>query len=509
MKVFAAIYIGSYEISLKIFELSAKRGIREIDYIRHRMELGKDIYSYGSVGYERTEELCNTLEEYTGIMESYRVDDYQACAGPMLKDAQNALFVLDQIHLRTGLTVQVLSNSEYRFVSYKSVAMGEGFDEMTREGAAVVDIGGSSLQITLFIQGKAVTTQHLLLGTMRIREKLSEIGMLVSEYEKQIRELVDKELNVFQSLYLRDKTIPYVIFMGDYIADIAENIGKNEEKKLFSSERLINYTKKLKGCSVEELAEELNLANERDPLIRPALIMYGRIAEALNAKRVYVPGMSVNDGIAYDYAQKHNIVKSAHDFDEDVLSAAEQLAMRFFVYEPHIQALQNMALMIYDTMKKIHGLGRRERLLLQTAAILHDCGKYVSLVNGPQCSYDIIMSSEIIGLTHLEREIVASTVLYNTLPLDEYEKVADKMDQGSYTVVAKLAAILKVANALDRSHKQKLKNIRSAVVDKKLVITIETEDGIGLEKRLFEAKSALFEEVYSMKPVIKAKKIYS
>lgn len=508
MKVFAAIYIGSYEISLKIFELSAKRGIREIDYIRHRMELGKDIYTCGSVGYERTEELCNTLEEYSAVMKSYKTDDYQACVGPMFKDAKNGLFVLEQIYLRTGLDVQVLSNSEYRFISYKSVASKEGFDEMTKEGAAVVDIGGSSLQITLFIQGKAVTTQHLLLGTMRIREKLSDIGMLVSEYEKQIRELVDKELNVFRALYLKDTQIPYVILMGDYIVDIAQNVEKNAVKHQFPAERLINYTKKLRGRNLEEIAEELSLANERDPLIRPALIMYGRVAEELNAKTVYVPGMSVNDGIAYDYAQKHNIVKSMHDFDKDVLSAAEHLSMRFFAYQPHIQALENMALMIFDTMRKIHGLGRRERLLLQVAAILHDCGKYISLVNAPQCSYDIIMSSEIIGLTHLEREIAASTVLYNTFPLDAYEKVADKMDQSSYMVVAKLAAILKVANALDRSHKQKLKNVKAAVVDKKLVITIETEDDLGLEKKLFETKSALFEEVYSMKPVIKMKKVY-
>lgn len=509
MKVFAAIYIGSYEISLKIFELSAKRGIREIDYIRHRMELGKDIYTCGSVGYERTEELCNTLKEYTGIMESYRADEYEACVGPMLKDAKNGLFVLDQIRLRTGLDVQVLSNSEYRFISYKSVASGEGFDEMTREGAAVVDIGGSSLQITLFIQGKAVTTQHLLLGTMRIREKLSGIGMLVGEYEKQIRELVDKELNVFKSLYLKDAPIPYVILMGDYIVDIAQSLEKNAVKHQFPAERLINYTKKLRGRNLEEITEELSLANERDPLVRPAIIMYGRVVEKLNAKTVYVPGMSVNDGIAYDYAQKQNILRPAHDFEQDILSSAEHLAERFFVYQPHIQALENMSLMIFDAMKKIHGLGRRERLLLQVAAILHDCGKYVSLVNGPQCSYDIIMSSEIIGLTHLEREIAASTVLYNTLPLDAYEQVADKMDPGSYMVVAKLAAILKVANALDRSHKQKLKAIKAAVAEKQLVITIETADGIGLEKRLFETKSTLFEEVYSMKPVIKAKKVYS
>ena len=64
---FAAIYIGSYEISMKIFELSAKRKIREIDHIRHRIEIGKDAYAKGDIGSELTEELCDVLAEYVRL----------------------------------------------------------------------------------------------------------------------------------------------------------------------------------------------------------------------------------------------------------------------------------------------------------------------------------------------------------------------------------------------------------------------------------------------------------
>lgn len=139
--------------------------------------------------------------------------------------------------------------------------------------------------------------------------------------------------------------------------------------------------------------------------------------------------------------------------------------------------------------------------------MLHDCGKYISFANGPLCSYDIIMASEIIGLSHLERQIVAYTVLYNTYPLAPYEELADRLDQDAYLVVAKLSAILRVSNAMDRSHKQKFKNVRVAVKGKELVITIETEGDITLEKALFDAKIAYFENVFSMKPVIKEKRV--
>ena len=91
MKTFAAIYIGSYEISMKVFELSIKRGIREIDHVRHRIELGRDVYSQGYVGYETADELCQVLKEFVGIMEMYRTDEYEAYSGLVIRDAQQLL----------------------------------------------------------------------------------------------------------------------------------------------------------------------------------------------------------------------------------------------------------------------------------------------------------------------------------------------------------------------------------------------------------------------------------
>ena len=191
---FAAIYVGSYEVSLKITEISAKRKIREIDLIRSRIGIGRNIYKHKKVETEVMEELCEILSEYEEIMKSYRVDAYRVYAGAFLKDAGNVLFVLEQIRIRTGLTLQILSNSERRFIGYQSVAAREEFDAMTKEGAAVVDVGGESIQITLFSEGGVVTTQHLVLGTMRLWEQLAGIGNTVARFEKQMEELINKEI---------------------------------------------------------------------------------------------------------------------------------------------------------------------------------------------------------------------------------------------------------------------------------------------------------------------------
>lgn len=505
---FAAIYIGSYEVSLKIMEISAKQGIREIDYIRSRIGLGREIYNNGSVGTEMMESLCDVLEEYVKIMKSYRVKDYRAYAGAMVRDARNLPFLGEQIRMKTGINVEVLSNSEKRFVNYQSVAAMEEFEEMTKQGVAIVDVGGESVQITLFVDGNLVTTQHLVLGTMRLREQLAGIGKSLAHYENQIEELVNKELEVFKAMYMKKSQIHYLVFMGDYSAELMRKVKRKSDSPLADADKFIKYLRSLEKKSTEIIAEELDMPNGTDPLIIPSIVTYRCMAQELGAEQVWVPGNNIGDGIAYQYAKENKLIKPVHDFEQDILSAATQLSKRYRSYSPHIDALTKMSTLIFDTIKKVHGMENRERLLLQVAAILHDCGKFISLANGPECAYDVIMASEIIGLTHLEREIVARTVLYNTNPLEPYEKVADKMDIDSYMTAAKLAAILRVSNALDRSHKQKFKTIRAALKGKQLMITVETDGDIILEKGLLANKSDSFESIFGITPVLREKRSY-
>lgn len=505
INMFASIYIGSYEVSLKIFEISQKKRIKEIDCVRSRLDLGKDAYDKGFIGYELVEDLCELLFEYKKVMQGYRIDKYEIYASAVLRDISNDLFILDQIQLRTGFKVKVISNSEVRFMGYKSVAAGENFEDMIKTSAAIVDIGGASLQITLFRAGRLLTTQHLEIGTMKLRNLLYDPGHTDKMYRRRIEEYVNKKLEVFCSLYLTEG-VDYAIFMNDYGADLIRRIDLLQGNTI-KTERFLKYMEKFQKKSLLEITEELSLANDKDPLITPSLLLLKCLVQNLSAKEVCIPGVNINDGIAYDYAEKNRLIAVTHDFDADIISAAKNLSEHYHSFSPHIEALSILSAKIYDTIKKVHGMGKRQKLLLQTATILHDCGKYISLSESPMNAYNIIMSSEIIGLSHNEREIVALTVLYNTLPLDYYDEIADKIDKESYLVVAKLSAILRVANALDQSHRQKFKNIRISLKERELVITVETLEDISLEQALFEAKTAYFEKVFSIKPVLKEKRV--
>lgn len=510
MKTFAAIDVGSFELSMKIFEISTKSGMREIDHIRYHIDLGGDTYAAGKITYERVDELCHYLNEYTQIMKSYKVSEYKAYGTSAIRETENTVIILDQIRQRTGIRIEVLSNSEQRFLDYKSIAFkGEAFNQFIEKGTAIVDVGGGSLQISLFDKDTLMATQNLRIGVLRLRDCLNHLDIGRGQYEVLIDEMVDSQLAVFKKLYLKDKQIHNIIIVDDYISALfqkkifSEKVSGQVDVKSFD-----RFMKLFKEKTLQELTRLFDMPEESIILLYISYVLLERIIEMMGAELLWAPGVTLCDGIAYEYAENNKIVLPEHDFEQDIIACAQNISKRYMGSRKRGETLEKIALTIFDSMKRIHGLGARERLLLQIATLLHDCGKYISLVNLGECSYSIISATEIIGLSHVEREIVANVVKYNHLDFEYFDEMGrmSTLDRESYLKIAKLTAILRVANGLDRSHKQKFKDVKTRLMDNELVITVETNEDITLEKGMFNHRAEFFEEVYSVRPVIKQKR---
>lgn len=507
---FAAIDIGSYELEMKIYEMSGRNGMKQIDDIRYRLDLGTDSYGTGKISYHTVNELCDILKEFQRIMKSYKVTDYRAYGTSAVRESQNTKILLEQIKQRTGIRVEVLSNSEQRFMDYKSVASKtEDFNKMLERGTAIVDIGGGSIQLSLFEKGKLTTTQNLRLGVLRLQERMNHLNAASSKIEGLIDEIASAQLSVFKKMYLKDSKIENIIIVDDYLSVVLQDTKITGDRPgLISVQNYMDFLDSLQSKTLTEIAGTLDIPRENAMLLFISSVLVKRIAKFMDAELLWAPGATLCDGMAYEFAEQHKIFKVAHDFEADILSSAENISKRYMGSKKRGETLERIALTIYDSIKKIHGLGKRERLLLQLSARLHDCGKYISMVNLGECSCQIIMSTEIIGLSHKEREIVANVVKYNHMPFEYYESTGKNimMDEDAYLTIAKLTAILRVANGLDRSHKQKFKDIRTVVKDGQLIIHIDTSADITLERGLFTQRADFFEEVYSIRPVIKQKK---
>lgn len=508
-KTFAAIDVGSYELSMKIFEVSAKKGMRQIDHIRHGIDMGTESYATGRLSRNRVEELIMALKEFKKIMKSYKAEDYKAYGTSAIRETKNSAILIDAIEQRTGIHISTLSNSEQRFLDYKSIAFqGEKFECLIKNDTAILDIGGGSIQMSIFNQGSLTSTQNMKLGVLRLLDRMNTLDASLRQYDHLVGELVETQLATYKKLYLKDKNIETLILVDDYLSRLIMRLTDSENT--VNKDYIDNLIESIYSGSRPELAKKLGIPEDDIPIMYISLLLTQSVMNVTGANVIWSPGVTLCDGIAYEYAETKGILKSSHDFENDIVACALQISKRYMGSRKRAQTLEKIALTIFDATKDIHGLDERDRLLLRISTYLHDCGKYVSMINLAECSYNIIKATEIIGISHKERLIIANTVMYNQMLFDYFDDFdpEDHLDKSDHKKVAKLTAILRLANGLDRSHKMKFKEIEVSIKDNKMFINVETDEDITLEKGLFGNRADFFEEVYNLQPVIVQKRSF-
>lgn len=509
VKTFAAIDVGSYNVCMDIYEISPRNGIRCINEVRSRLEIGRETYGEGKITFATAKELCRVLRDFTEIMKEYQVEEYRTCATSTLQEAQNVWLVMEQVYQKTGIRVEILSNSEQRFYGYKSVAAKEAsFEKIIQKGTAVMEVGGGNVQISLFDKDTLVTTQNFKMGSLRIKELLLPLEKETVHYERLVEELVHNQILGFKKLHVKDRKIEHIILMGNTFTErLFEKKESMTESRTISLETFMEEYRWVMAHSAEEVSVKLGVSLEYAEIMVPGMIIYRVFIEELGGQTMWLPGTHLNDGVAYDYAERRKLMKSKHNFENDILVSARNIAKRYMSSKNHTQAVAQNALAIFDGMKKLHGMGKRERLLLQIAILLHDCGNYISLSNASECAYEIIMSTEIIGLSHKERKMIAHMVKFIKMPFQYYGSADSRseIDRKGYMTVAKLTAIIRVANVLDRSHRQKIEEIRAAVKEQELVLTVSAKEDLTLERGLLPEQADFFEEIFSIRPVLKVR----
>ena len=508
VRTFAAIDVGSYELGMKIFEFTNKGGMKEIDSIRHSIELGTDTYQNGLISLNHMDELCDVLSDFSSVMKSYKVDDYKAYGTSAIRETKNTTVVTEQIRQRTGIKLDVLSNSEQRFLHYKAAALkGPMFEELISEGCAIADIGGGSIQLSLFDNDALVTTQNIRLGVLRTMDMLAALRPKTRDVEGILRELIDNQLQVFKKLYLKGRSIKNIILIDDYISAMLYRTGS--KNRSFTAERFKEVYSELKTIPKEKIAATYGLDEETVPLLLPAVSIVSRVIKITKAENIWSPGVSLCDGMAYEYAEKEKLVHYRHDFENDIIECAKAMSRRYMGNEERNELIERVAVDLFDATRKIHGMGKRDKLMLRIAALLNDCGRYISIEAGAECGYDIIMATEMIGLSHTEREIVANIVRFNKMQFMYYNELAlqSPIDKASYIKIARLSALFRIADGVCRSYRTKVNDVRFSVKGNELVINVYTVDDIDLEQGFFFRKASLFEEVFSIKPVLRFKRL--
>ena len=192
----------------------------------------------------------------------------------------------------------------------------------------------------------------------------------------------------------------------------------------------------------------------------PALMAYRELFAETKADRVVVPEASLRAGLLLDLAGASE-GRGFEDLRVQVLASAAALGDKYRYDAAHARNVANLAVRLFDELRAEHGLQARDRLLLEVAALLHDIGIFVALNGHHKHSLYLLQSSEIFGLSHDDMAVVANVARYHRRSMPEKSHQSFMaLDRERRVDVVKLAALLRVANALDADHLQKVLDLR-------------------------------------------------
>ena len=183
-----------------------------------------------------------------------------------------------------------------------------------------------------------------------------------------------------------------------------------------------------------------------------------------------------------------------------VIHSATTIAEKYRVDLDHARNVAEVAVRLFDLFQADHGLSPRHRLLLRVASLLHEVGGFVSSRAHHKHSEYLIANSEIFGLNRGEIALVSQIARYHRRSVPRASHPAYMaLTRESRVVVNKLAAILRVADALIRGHRRRAADIQFQRQGDELLISMPAGRDHLLEQRALETKGDLFEDIYGVK----------
>jgi exopolyphosphatase/guanosine-5'-triphosphate,3'-diphosphate pyrophosphatase len=261
--------------------------------------------------------------------------------------------------------------------------------------------------------------------------------------------------------------------------------------------------------SPEELAATYGMPFADAETLVPALLVYQALLRATRSEKMIVSDVTMRDGLLLDLPRYVTGVEDP-GLTESIIFSARNIGAKYLYDAKHAEHVARISLRLFDEFQKEHGLTPRHRLLLHVAAVLHEVGKFVGNRSHHKHSWYLISNAEILGLRREDIAIVAVVARYHrrsTPKLSHPEYMALPREQRM--VVNKLAAVLRVADALDRGHWSQVSSFQVERRDQDLVILAKGAGDLTLERRALADKQDLFEDIFGMRIRIEQQEVPS
>lgn len=451
----AAIDVGTNSIHMIVVE-SQRHGYRVIDKEKEMVQLGRDSLEGKPLTDDAIARGVAALQSMAEIARRWNADEIVAVATSAIREAPNRRKFLTAAEKASGIKVRVISGEEEADYIYRAVRSAVDFHGGT---AVSIDIGGGSVELIVGTQDEVFFTGSHPLGSLRMSQSFPND---FDECRRFVRKTVKKTLNRITSL-----GFDFAIGTSGTIVTLATLAAENgvaSGLRWLSRGRLHELIETMAPLPVEERARRFSLDAKRAETIVAGAIVLEEIMLGLDVEQIRACESALREGIVESVLQQRAESDGTPALKKKPSSVRRssvlQLASRANADRTHAAQVARLALRIFDQTQELHLLRTGERELLESAALLHEVGMHVSFQDHHKHSYYLISHAGLRGFTADQVAIVANVARYyrKAAPDEEHPNLGG-LSKSQRDVVSKLAAILRIAAALDRGRRGAIRDV--------------------------------------------------
>ncbi len=497
----AAIDIGTNSIHMVIAEATGPSGFDVVDREREVVQVGRGSFTGKKLRADAIRRTAAALARYVQLARRHQVDRILCTATAAVREAKNGHDFLAAARQASGIQPRVIPAAEEGRLIYLGVKSALTLDHRP---ALIVDIGGGSMQLTVGNHEQCLRVVSAPLGALRLTE--TEMGSDPPSRRdlQRLRRLIRKAARgpLAAVLELKPRRVYgssgsiHALAQVTHAHATGGPIG-HLNGYVLEREALADTAKRLQRMTARERERVPGVDARRAEIIVPGALVLLHVLEEAGADSITISDYGVREGLVTDYIQRHGSEIKALAHVEDLrLRSVLQCLAKFDGNEEHARHVATLALELFDGLGRAHGLGERERELLMFAALLHDIGAAIAYDGHGEHSYYIIKNANLRGLTEEELELVALVARYHGKPRprkrDESFRNLGKDDRAC---VRWLAALLRIAEGLDRSHYQLVRSLKVSRRESGVSVRVQSRREAHLELWGGSQRTGLLEEL--------------
>jgi len=498
----AVIYVGAASLSIIIGSPGDRSGFHILEHLDRPLPIARDIFRTGTITRGTMQQAADILRDFLQSAREYSVplEAIRLHTTNILAEAANHEIFLNRLQVTTGLAPRLIDDGDMTRLVYQIARRLLDKNPKLATGHTFVShIGPGNTRALSFKQGRLAAYSNYRLGIFRAREAVAggeESPQHLTHLEEQIRGVVDHLAQDYSG-----SKFDHHVAIGAEIQSIAPQLAtpKNGACRVLEAD-LERFTEMLATLNPDELVRRLHMHYTGGEGIVPALQTNLALARCFVDDVLWIPDGDFQRELMLDLMTASPRTAS---FQEEVMQAACEVGVRYKTDRKHASHVATLAQQLFRELQPLHALEPRYELVLRVAAMLHEVGMFVSPREHHKHSLYILLHTEIFGLSTSERELVALLARYHRRynPEPSHPHFSD-LTREERMIVFKLAALLRIADALDRSHTQRIKTIQLRLEGARLNILTHGVEDTTIEQIAINSKCDIFREIYGYEIIL-------